>query len=71
MFNIYYNKLRNLTPFFNIVSLLFDALSPLSHNLLYAPKIKSSALRTSREHAASFSCWFGSFLTLNDCVTIF
>jgi hypothetical protein len=71
MFNIYYNKRRNLTPFFNIVPLLFDALGPLSHNLLYAPKIKSFALRTSHERAASFSCWSGSLLTLNACATIF
>jgi hypothetical protein len=56
IFTSYYNTCKKLTPFFKFAPLLFDALGPLSHNLLYAPKIKSYALRTNHECAASFSC---------------
>jgi hypothetical protein len=43
MFHIYKNKDRYLTTtqFFNTVPLLYNALCPSPHNLLYALRIKS------------------------------
>jgi hypothetical protein len=46
MFHIYKNKSRDLTTkqFFNIVPLLYNALCPSPHNLLYDLRIKSFGL---------------------------
>jgi hypothetical protein len=47
MFHIYKNKSRDLTAtqFFNTVPLLYNALCPSPHNLLYALRTKSCGLR--------------------------
>jgi hypothetical protein len=47
MFHIYKNNGRDLTStqFFNIVRLLYNALCPSPHNLLYELRIKSFVLR--------------------------
>jgi hypothetical protein len=46
MFHIYKNKVRDLTTtqFFNIVPLLYNALCPSPHNLLYDLRIKGFGL---------------------------
>jgi hypothetical protein len=47
MFHIYETNGTDLTTtyFFNIVPLLYNALCPSPHNLLYAPTIKSFGMR--------------------------
>lgn len=71
MFIIYY-KCSDLTstPFFCMVSLLFDTLCPSSHNLLYVRRIKGFGVTVMHACTVSFICWCCSFLMLSAWTTI-
>ena len=70
MFNIYYNKCRDITSvsLCSIVSPLFDPLDPYSHNPLYALR-KVLGWEATHICTLSSSCWPGFFFMSNACVS--
>jgi len=73
MFHIQKNMGRDLTAtsFFNTVPLLYNALCPSPHNLLYDLRIKSFGLRD-KSHICTVtsSCWsVVNRRPLKDCLT--